>query len=339
MFSVDNTKTLPFPRSPRRQKSLRETVGFIPATIGTPDIYYCDDKSSEKVALLTFLTLWFMDDPIRQIVKSRSPSIICGLSPLSGGGRLERVFTRSSSSAAVTARLEKFDPYSAGTSYAGRCYQPDWDSDGGMRRNGLIAVYATSIRDDEFMGYTHKWYKKLSDQFKGLTVPQEDSEYLAILDRPFHNGVERLSEAFVETGDEREDILSQLLMDNFSDCNELYDLVPLIVAHEVGHLLSHGTGVVPVPVIAREIARNIPATDKKYKYFRTPREAVAELAGIALLEQVEQNSNLGFAMPSSFLDEKLPCSYAYCQYQIDCLCDDYEDKKFETVGPSPAGDF
>lgn len=136
--------------------SFREMVGLLPASEGTPDIYYCADKLSQQVAIRSFLTMWFLDDPIRQLVKQRSESVICGLSPLAGGRRLEAIFNDRAQLNPITERrtvpfLGKND-----MNYLGRCYTPEFNGHGAIVKKGFMAVYSTCAAVDAENSYTWK---------------------------------------------------------------------------------------------------------------------------------------------------------------------------------------
>lgn len=301
---------------------LFDAVGLLPTTEKTPDIYYCDGPSSEKVAALSFLTLWFMDEPIQRLIKQRASAVICGLSPLSGGKRLEEAFNKGASITGVPTRRSMFEWSGSFARYTASCLYPQRNGDE-MVRQGCLSVYATSISDDEINGYTALWQEKLERQFAGMHVPLEDFRYSPIYNRARSEpdfGVCTIFNAFSLSGHERDRALSQILYREFSDINSLYDMVTKRMAHEVVHLLEHGSGLIAHPFIQEEIDRHIPRGNRMLSHYRKASEAVAELGGIAILKRVQENAGLDFGMPTTMLDKILPDSYAYVDLEITKIC-------------------
>ena len=119
----------------------------------------------------------------------------------------------------------------------------------------------------------------------------------------------------------RDAALAQMLCEEFSgDEDSLYDMVPMIVGHEVAHLLHVGTGLNATKDIECEVAQNITSKTKAYKYFKDPREAVAELTGIVFLRMIQRHAGIDFGLPNSILDEVLPNSYDAIEKEVELLC-------------------
>lgn len=297
-----------------------DVVGILPATDRTPDIYYCADKSSEKVAALTFLTLWFLHPSILRVVKQRTEVIICGLSPASGGSRLEKIFKNSSE---VTNLSKKEDMYDYGTTandYAGTCHYPRW-AEHVLVKKGFIAVYATSSGEDERMGYTARWRSKFKEAQSGFTVPPEDVLHQFIYyGRPDELGVHMIADAFRLPESERDGHLAAILRDHFSEINILYDMVPKRTTHEVAHLLEHDFLLGLTHDLAEEIKGKIDQRNSMLRHYAHPREAAAELAGISMLSQVRKNAGLDFGIPTTMLDKVLEVAANYIDEQINAFC-------------------
>lgn len=285
-----------------------DVVGIIPATDKTPDIYYCDDAGSEKVAVLAFLTMWFLDAPIQRMVKERSSSVICALSPLAGGFRLEEIFRRPKDTRGLTSAIEQFSRYS-GDGYEGRSYQPEWSEETGeMINSGWMAIYAISPKCDEERQYTAKQRSKLNRQFNHFLKSEEDKFYRSVSDRVFKDGVVALCEIMNNHPDNLDYQFSQLLSDAFWDVDDLFDMVPLITTHEIGHLLQYKTDVRPTNAISDEAISKI-KIKSDLNYYRKASEAVAELAGIRLLKDIQRNAGLNYGLPTNCLDLILPNAY------------------------------
>jgi hypothetical protein len=297
-------------------------LGFLPATSRTPDIYYGDDRGSEKVAALTFLTLWFLDKPISELIIDRAAFFICGLSPISGAGKVEASFDCGIAAPDVIKKQKNYDYHFPGTRHAGSCQYPLWVNER-MVQQGYISIYATSAEDDEYNGHTERWQRKLTEEFRGYAKPEEDREYQPIYTRP-HNGlsIPMVAAAFELEEHKRDTYLSNLLREEFSDIDSLFDMVPKRVTHEVGHLLSHYTGLSPTADIEHEVlsaSRNV-LRKRIHRHYREAFEAVAELSGIALLKHVQKNANLDYGFPTTMLDDALPISYDIIEKRVNHLC-------------------
>lgn len=303
----------------RLKNGFRDLVGLLPASEGTPDIYYCADKLSQQVAIRSFLTMWFLDEPIRQMVKQRAESVICGLSPLSGGKRLEEVFKDRAKLHPITERREVSVFGNRDTRYAGRCYSPEFDAQESLVKKGFMAVYATCVDVDAENRYT--WEAQLfanEGRQKYPLLPELDPHYILQNDNPRkeYDGFNLLTEAFNRGDAEREKWLTILLRDG----DDGFDIVPHITAHEIGHLLMRGTNLYPTFDIAADVYKNIKSHDRKFGYFSDPFEAVAELTGIALLKRVQQKIDIHYGLCRSHLNEVLPQAYAYIEDEIEALC-------------------
>jgi hypothetical protein len=300
---------------------LYEPVGFIPSTDKTPDIVFPDDRSSEKVAVLSFLTLWFMPKSIQELVKQRASVVICGLSPLSGGNKIEGNLGASANAQNFTRLPEFFDISSKGARYSGACKYPKWSKGGRLLKKGHLAIYATSTKEDIEQGYTQRQREKLMHSALDLSKPQEDHRYRFVSDR-LVNGLclSSLFEVYNHDGNSLDASFSRIFSKEFSDIHSLYDMVPKRIAHEVAHLLEYGSGLFPHDFIRNEVNGNVPRKNSMLSHYKNPIEAVAELAGIALLRHVQANAQLGFGIPTTMLDKILPDSYYYIEKQIDLLC-------------------
>lgn len=310
--------TLPDYFDPETPK-LYDVVGIIPATDKTPDIHYSDDTGSEKVAFLTFLTFWFLDAHIQAIVKTRSPSVICGFSPLSGGARLEEIFRRPQQTKAMTSIVTQFNLRSPNGGYEGRSSQPIWSTvTDEIISPGWMAVYAMSSMQDEKEQHTAEQKYNLCDQFSGLQVAEEDAKYKAVSDSVFTGGITALCEVIQNHPEDLDHYMSQLLHDGFWSVDDLFDMVPAIATHEVTHMLQHNTNIRPTVAITQEAMNKI-KLKSPLNYFRQPWEAVAELGGISLLNDVQRNAGLNYGLPTSGLDLILPNSYADIECALQTL--------------------
>ena len=299
---------------------LHDVIGILPATDKTPDIYYCADKSSEKVAALTFLTLWFLHPRIQTIVKQCADVVICGLSPVSGGSRLEKVFKNSAEVTNLSKREDTYDFGTAANEYAGTCHYPRWEENL-LIKKGFIAVYATSSGEDERIGYTARWRSKFKEAQSGLVVPHEDVLHQFIYyGRADELGVHMIAKAFCLPEKERDEYLAAILREQFSDINSLYDMVPKRTTHEVAHLLEHDFLSGLPSELADEIKIKIDERNSMLRHYANPKEAAAELAGIAMLNQVRKNAGLDFGIPTTMLDKVLEAAAIYIDEQITAFC-------------------
>lgn len=298
---------------------LYDVVGLIPATGKTPDIYYCGDPSSEKVAALAFLTMWFFDPAIQSQLKERASGVICGLSPSCGGRKLEKAFSESSGFSNFGGAVETFDIGTQTTEYSGTCHYPEWKGDTVLRQ-GYIAVYATSSNDDERNGYTIRWKEKCETDFSREVVAAEDHKYQSIY-TPRENsfGIQTILAAFLLPEKERDERLAEILKSEFSDIHTLYDFVPKRTAHEVSHLLEHGNDLIPTSEMIEEVRENISLRNPRLRHYAQPLEAVAELAGIVLLNQVRRNAGLDFGIPTTMLDKILPNAFDHVERKINFI--------------------
>lgn len=156
-----------------------------------------------------------------------------------------------------------------------------------------------------------------------MTLPEEGSDYHPIYTKSYSGlSVHMLAEAFELEERERDDYLANLLRQEFSDIDTLFDMVPKRVTHEVAHLLSHGTGLVPTSDIEHEVLGEEWSALRKriYRHYRDATEAVAELSGIALLKHIQKNANLDYGFPTTMLDDVLPISYDIIEKRVDALC-------------------
>jgi hypothetical protein len=298
-----------------------EPVGMIQATENTPDIIFPNDRSSEKVAVLIFLTLWFLPKPIQALVKQRVAGIVGALSPMSGGKEIEQFFSNSQKFNSLTARRsECFDYSSDSTKYTGACRYPTWNKKGEAVRLGYLAIYAASIDEDEAKGYTQRARHLNRGALPGLDVAEEDAHYRVLDDTP-HSGlcVNTILGAYHSGEISKQEALASMFAEEFSDINSLYDMVPKRTAHEVAHILEHGSGLYPHDFIRKEVTDNVPSKNSMLRHYRKATEAVAELGGIALLQHVQRNAGLCFGIPTTMLDKILPDSYAYIEQQVDLL--------------------
>jgi hypothetical protein len=301
--------------------NLYQPVGIIPATECTPDIIFPDDRSSEKVAVLSFLTLWFMPKAIQGLVKQRASLIICGLSPLSGGNKIENSLATSGKVFNITSLSEYFDLSSKASKYSGACKYPKWGKDGRMLKKGHLAIYATSIKEDLEHGYTERQNDKLRRSMQDFEKQEDDDRYKFASDRLVKGlCLSNIFEAYNLDSDYRDSQLARIFADEFSDIQSLFDMVPKRLAHEVAHLLERGSGLYPHEFIQQEVEEKVPRKNSMLSHYRKPSEAVAELAGIALLRHVQSNAGLGYGIPTTMLDKLLPDSYYYVEKQIDLLC-------------------
>lgn len=297
---------------------LFDVVGIIPATEKTPDIFYSHGAGSEKVAGLTFLSLWFLHPDLQTLVKERASAVICSETPLTGGLKLEKQFEKALKGVPeLGKRMDKIGVqyYVLNKDYGGRCYQPELDVEGRVERQGFLVVYGRSKYADGLLAgeVTLAEYEKDS-------VLHPDGYYQLIDDLPHTGCVQRLVDIFASESSDREAALAQILYEEFSDASGEFDNVPMIVAHELGHLLGASTGLQPTQDIVDEVALKITRKAKEYQYYKDPQEAVAELAGIVFLRMIQCNAGIDFGLPNSMLDEVLPKSYDLIEKEVGLLC-------------------
>jgi|GEM_PF-3579669 len=303
------------------RKKLPDIVGIIPASDRTPDIYYCGDPSSEKVAAIALLTIWFLPAKIQRILKQRASSIICGLSPLSGGRRLESAFNTDAHVLNLGAQIENFDFGSLSFTYSGSCVYPKWDEEN-LLQQGRIAVYAISSSEDERNGYTFRFNQSTRLPKSEWLLPDEDCEFKPLAyPKESELSLQMIFSAFALPDSERDRRLSEVLQREFSYISSFYDMVPKRTAHEIAHILEFGSGLFVTPQIAQEVQDKISTRNHFISHYANPREAIAELAGIALLKYVVLNAGINFGLPTTMLDKILPDSFDYVERQVSKIVD------------------
>lgn len=314
---LENTDVEGGGESEKLRPVLFDVVGIIPATAKTPDIFYSYGEGSEKVAGLTFLSLWFLHPALQALVKERASAVVCAESPLGSGLKLEKQFERALRGVPALAQREDkvgVHNYLLNKDYGGRCYQPEWDADGSLSRQGFLVVYGRSKHEDGILG------KVGFEDSQRETAGQVEDYYQLIDDRSPFGCVQKLTDIFAQQSEDIDAALSRILGEEFSDANSEFDNVPKIMTHEIGHLLGYGTGLRPTQDICDEVALKITRKAKDYQYYKDVNESVADLAGIVFLRMIQRNAGIDFGLPNSMLDEILPYSYDVIEKEVGLLC-------------------
>lgn len=308
---------------------LRAPVGLIPGSARTPDIYYADNPQASRVALLTFLTLWHFDAPVQRIINDRLKRMICAFSSQSGGATMEScaVATMQYPPSDIAAEPDviteppmtlKLSPLihtttSSGKSTIGRFFH----------HIDVMAIYALSDNQDEQGRHSagmQNFLKKLEQKIDPL--PLADKFHRHVSDFPLASQVmtELLGELSKTSGPPE---LARLLRQE-TETSSIFEAVPSTVGHEVGHLLEpeilaalgmRGQNAYPASML-KEIRECISPSNGSFAYYLEPQEALAELAGTALLERVRHNAQLIVPLRTDGLETVLPRSYELVQYAI-----------------------
>jgi len=279
----------------------RQIVGYIPASEGTPDIYFSDDLDSRKIALFSFLTIWFMSPVIRSYVKKGISKILCSITPVVAGPRMLHELLNEEGVSTSAKNKKRLGLNTLPNNSIGYCYMPHQED--GIFFQGRIAVYGGNKQQDDQYGVSQRL----------RSIPKYHTEV------GYDDNIFKLFDCLWTNSNARDSALAELLGNEFAKCTKdfLIREVPLTVAHEVIHALQ-GLGYLPdsSSMIKEEVRQVIPEGCPKYNYYRDEFEAVAELGGISLVRQVQRNANLPSQLPVGGLDKKLPVSYQYISKEI-----------------------
>jgi hypothetical protein len=248
-------------------------LGSIPETVHTPQIIFPKEARSQRVAEIVFLCLWFLDKPIRDMVVNRSDAIVAGWTPQCGGDRVERDWLRKKQAYIVQAPHPESQAVAHENNDGGRCYCPMFNSNGSLRKKGLISVYATS--------------NKIDNQRK---VPLQPID--------LESKIEMIEWALEEMDPIQRDIFLSNTLVSHVDRTGPFKWVPRILCHEIGHMISLASPFQITTLFQNEMRRKKPALADEFAHFAAPREAQAELIGAALSKRLSARINA----PQEFKD-------------------------------------
>lgn len=296
-----------FHETPELLSRLVIPTGMIPASERTPDIYYANDPRSANTALTTFLAFWHLSPQLRARLEPYIDKLICAVSPMAGGRRMEACASigpngkpLSQPVAPSTSSLSSLEQ-----TYIGRC----------SFQSQYAAIYAATDSTDISSGFTQSWEAHVqSHSSLSRDMILADAFYQAVLDRPQDDQtfIALYNALTLPDGIERDREIAKLFRASVA---RPYNSIPNTVGHELGHLLDrhvlnmiisnypelaprHPSPANPYPeALFYDIGKLHMSGKPELSYFKTPREAWAELIGTAVVAQMQDTMiNLGIEM-------------------------------------------
>ena len=325
-------------------------TGLLPATERTPDIFYANDPRSANTARATFLAYWHLPQQIRARLEPYLNKLICSVSPMAGGRRMEACTIACENGVPLTYPVET-DPSMMSQlerTYIGRC----------SYRGQYAAIYTTTDAGDHGSDFSASWNRHVYDHtMLAPSCPLSDSFYHAVLDRPQDEGgfLDLFETLALSPGTQRDRLLA-LQLHNAAIAP--YHSIPNTLGHELGHLLDrqildiilsvypeykpkHPSPANPYPDILFHDIRKIRGEGRQdLNYFVKPREAWAELIGAALVHNmqavIDEHFSFEQRLKTDGLAEVMRESYELICDAVEILCRTPQPRQTPALLRAPA---